>query len=483
MSEYKYIIFFVVLVLGVPVGILLCQMSSWFTKTFMVVMIWATAEPDKAGINFVSREFYRAATRGFEISLVDICALILAGNLFLTWDEQDRVLLPALSIPYLLYIGLALFSWALNAENIAMPGPVVVKQYTVIPPPYEYFETGLYPLFEISKLLRGFFVYWILVNYLQDRSYFKVIFVGLAVTTFYLTGLALRDRYINGIHRVKTTLGHANSFSTYMAMMGCILFPLLLYTRSLMKSFLLSFLIACTGVCVILTISRGGLLAFGVGTACSSLLIFYRAISVKNLLTSIVGLLLVAGVIVKSSDTLLARFVGDQDASGDMEYRGKYNSKAKLMAAEKPLGVGLGNFSAWSWNGYAERVDKNLPPGTPPHNIWFVNLGELGYPGLFLFALIWLRFYTIIIPAIYKTFNDNYLHFIAVACFSTSLVLHIQSMLQLGYRQTPQYFFMIIFTAMATAIYSLKSKTVEEGFQDGTEPAQKNIEVESLENI
>lgn len=49
----------------------------------MVVMIWATAEPDKVGINFVSREFYRAATRGFEISMLDICVLILAGNLLI----------------------------------------------------------------------------------------------------------------------------------------------------------------------------------------------------------------------------------------------------------------------------------------------------------------------------------------------------------------------------------------------------------------
>ena len=422
------------------------------------MMIWATAEPDKAGINFVSREFYRAATRGFEISLVDICALILAGNLLINWSDQKRIVFPALTVPYFLFISLAIISWALNAQNIQVPGPVTVKQYTVIPPPYTYFETGLYPLFEISKILRGIFIFWILVNYLQDREFFTVMFIGLGVTALYLTGLALQDRYLKGVHRVKTTLGHANSFSTYMAMMGCIMFPILLYTKSLLLSIIISFIIGCTGVCVILTISRGGLLAFGVGTACSMAILFHRSINIKNLALLFMGVFAAAGIVYKSSDTLLSRFVGSQNAGKDIEYRGKYNSKAKLMAAEKPLGVGLGNFSAWSWNKYAAQVDADLPPGTPPHNIWYINLGELGYPGLVAFILIWLRFYTIIIPAIIKSYKDKFLHYVAISCLSTSLVLHIQSMLQLGYRQTPQFFFMIIFTAMATAVYYLSSQ-------------------------
>ena len=50
-----------------------------------MLLIWSSCEPDKFGINFFSREFYRASTRGFELSLIDICALTLAGNLLINW--------------------------------------------------------------------------------------------------------------------------------------------------------------------------------------------------------------------------------------------------------------------------------------------------------------------------------------------------------------------------------------------------------------
>ena len=145
---------------------------------------------------FFSREFYRASTRGFELSLIDICALILAGNLIFNWGKTKRILFPALTFTYLFYLGIALLSWALNSQNLPVPDPVTTNKYTIYPPPYTHFELWLYPLFEISKIIRGIFLFWILVNYLQDDEYIKIIYVGLALTVVYLTLLALRDRYI-----------------------------------------------------------------------------------------------------------------------------------------------------------------------------------------------------------------------------------------------------------------------------------------------
>ena len=72
------------------------------------------------------------------------------------------------------------------------------------------------------------------------------------------------------------------------------------------------------------------------------------------------------------------------------------------MAKENVVGVGIGNFSAWSWLKYAAQVDEQLPPGTPPHNLWFINLGELGYPGLLAFILIWIKFYPEFLTSIYE---------------------------------------------------------------------------------
>lgn len=460
MSEYKYIIFFAVLFGGVPLGVVLCQVHKIFTKFFFVLLIWSSCEPDKLGINFFSREFYRASTRGFELSLIDICALILVGDLLLNWNNRKKIILPALCCPYLIYLGIALLSWALNSQNIATPDAVTTDKYTIHPPPYKNFELWLYPLFEISKILRGILLFWILVNYLQDSEYIKIIYWGLALTVLYLTALALRDRYIFGFHRIKTNLGHANSFSTYMAMMATMFFPLILYSKSWIKSGFYSVLVACSGLCVILTVSRGGLVAMGLGIFVSLCILFVKTIKIKNIILLSLGFVMTCGVLYKSSDTLLNRFFGKQDASKDMAYRGKYNKKAKLMAADNIVGVGIGNFSAWSWLKYASEVDEQLPPGTPPHNLWFINLGELGYPGLIAFACIWLRFFAIAVINIFKTRKDPFLLTVSAACIAACLALHFQSMLQLGYRQSPQYFLMIIISAIVVAIHH-KHKQLE----------------------
>ena len=453
MSEYKYIIFFAVLCAGVPLGVMLCQVHKTFTKAFFVLLIWSSCEPDKLGINFFSREFYRASTRGFELSLIDICALILAGNLLVNWDKHKKVLMPALSCPYLIYLTITLVSWALNCQNIATPDAVTTDKYTVHPPPYAQFELWLYPLFEISKIMRGIFLFWILVNYLQDSEYIKIIYWGLAMTVLYLTLLALRDRYLFGFHRIKTNLGHANSFSTYMAMLGTMFFPLILYSKSWFKSGLYSFLVACSGLCVILTVSRGGLVAMGLGIFVCLSILFFKTLKIKNIMLLALGFVMTCGVLYKSSDTLMNRFFGKQDASKDMAYRGKYNMKAKLMASDNLFGVGIGNFSAWSWLKYASEVDEELPPGTPPHNLWFINLGELGYPGLIAFILIWLRFFAIAVKNIITSRKDPFLLTVSASCLGACLALHFQSMLQLGFRQSPQYFLMIIISAVVVAIH------------------------------
>ena len=61
-----------------------------------------------------------------ELSLIDICALVLAGNLIINWSKTKRVLLPALTFTYLFYLGIALLSWALNSQNLPMPDPAPV---------------------------------------------------------------------------------------------------------------------------------------------------------------------------------------------------------------------------------------------------------------------------------------------------------------------------------------------------------------------
>ena len=97
-------------------------------------------------------------------------------------------------------------------------------------------------------------------------------------------------------------------------------------------------------------------------------------------------------------------------------------------------------------------VDPDLPPGTPAHNVWFLNLGELGYPGLAAFILFWVRWLFLGLPGLVRVPKDLP-HALRVGATASVFVCHVQSALQLGYRQTPLFLMLMIFLAITSAVH------------------------------
>jgi hypothetical protein len=441
--ETKYIFFMLSMILGVPAAIAACLSRPVLTRWVMGVLVWATCEPDLVGINFVSREFYRANTRGFEVSLVDLCVLVLLGFMLLKRKEYPMRWRPPLTWPTALYLLVGVIAWMQAGPSL----PVPVEARTV---PYDVFEVGLYPLFELAKIVRGFLLYLAVVNYVRDEKAARAVLWGVGLTALYMGYLAITSRYLHGVNRVRTTLGHPNSLATYMAMMGAFVYAFLLQSRTLGRSLWFGFLTLLCVVAVILTISRGGLAALVFGIWINTLVILPRHLNLKNVAVISMGVVAAGLVLFVAMDTLLNRFVKEQSAAADMAYRGLYNAEARLMAREHPWGVGFGNFSAWSWSRYAELVDPDLPPGTPAHNNWYLTLGEVGRPGVIVLAILWIRYLALAVPFYFRSRN-GLIHTLALAGCTSVVVDHIQSCLQLGYRQTPMYFLMMLFVGLTVA--------------------------------
>ncbi len=446
--ETKYLIFGVVVLLGVPAGTVACLIYPALTRWVMVVLIWSTCEPNLLGINFVSREFYRANTRGFEVNAADLCALVLFFFMLLKRKDYPLRLFPPLTLPTVLYLLVGLISWTQVGPLLAVPEEAVLV-------PYPLFEVKLYPLFELAKIARGFFLYLVIVNYVRDEKSARAVMLGVVVTAVYMSWSAISSRYLYGVNRVRATLGHPNSLATYMAMLGIFTYALLLQSRNYLTSAFYGLVTMLCGVSVILTISRGGLLALALGIWVNTLTLFPRHVNVKNILMLSAGILAALCVLFVAMDTLLNRFVGQQSASEDMAYRSLYNSEAKLMAREHHWGVGLGNFSAWSWVKYAKEVDPDMPPGTPAHNNWYLTLGEIGVPGVLALALLWLRYFTLAAPFYFSSRKDL-MHALAVASCTAVLADHLQSCLQLGYRQSPMYSMMMILVGLTVAAWYVR---------------------------
>ncbi len=447
----KLLLFYAAFLFGVPALILAGLVIRPFKKILMMVMCFSLCYPEQLSINLMSREGYRMATRGFELGLFDICSISLFFIMVLQPRGNRFRWFPPLTVVSGIYILFGIVSWLLAPGRIPVPADVYAANTAGGYAFYDYFETGLYPLFELSKIIRGGFAYLVVVNFLRDEEHFRTLITALLIVTFVITFEALVGRYVRGYHRISATLGHPNSLGTFMGMMGTLMFGITLFRNTFMSSGTFAIATAAALISVLLTISRGALSSLVLGLWMDVSALFHRYLNFKNFTILFIGSLVALGLFFVAADTLSSRFLVQQDAVSDIEYRGLYNQEAKGMARDHAFGVGLGNFSTYSWIKYGEDVGLN-EYGTPAHNLLYLTLGELGFPGLIAFLLFWLRFYSIGLPFLFRRRNAL-IYAVAASATTASMIGHIQNLLQLSYRQTSIYMFNQILIGLVVAAW------------------------------
>ena len=280
--DLKLLLFSAAFLFGIPALILAGLLIRPFKKILMAVMCFSLCYPEQFSINFVSRESYRMATRGFELGLFDMCAIALFFVMVFQPRGHRFRWFPPLTLAHGIYILIALISWALTPARIAVPSDTLAIYAGAGYEFYDYFETGLYPLFELSKVLRGGFAYLVIINFVRDEEHMKSLIGALLMVTFVITVEALISRYIKGYHRIGATLGHPNSLGTFMGMMGTLMFGIALFRTTFLSSGTFAIATAASMVSVLLTISRGALSAFVLGIWMDVSSLFHRYLTFKN---------------------------------------------------------------------------------------------------------------------------------------------------------------------------------------------------------
>ena len=92
----KDLIALVLLGCGIAGGVGVACVWKRARDFFFVLMIFLSPMTEFVDVNFVSRDWYRGTTRGFEVSLVDVLSLSLLGALVLAPRRgQSRGFWPA----------------------------------------------------------------------------------------------------------------------------------------------------------------------------------------------------------------------------------------------------------------------------------------------------------------------------------------------------------------------------------------------------
>ena len=464
--ELKHYIFF----LGAGCSLLLATWvvaSRWMAR--LVFALFLLSFLYIIDVNFVSHEWYRGSTRGFEFSVTDLLLGVLVLSLFiqrklLGQDNRSIDWVPKGSLPVLLFITVA----ALSLTGADHP---------------------LYGLFELSKMVKGYLIFWVVANTVKSPGLVRLVFVTLCLTAGVEIAYGALEHF-SRIYRIRGTLPHPNSLAMLMNMMV----PLFLadaLRRGGRQALMLFPLIAGAVTVVILTFSRGGWIGLAVSMGVVIAVCLWQTPSPRLVGILVLGALALSPVVVRKFPHIVTRW---KDAPAEALYsRLKLNEGAYLMMAQSPLlGVGINNSAAWlqqkekdvggdpfqritgrsrfnlvlgSLQLSAERLEQEIEAltyvegGTLIHNIYLITAAETGLLGLGAFVLIGLRFGWIAVSAT-RARHPGLVGSVAVGILGGFLATYVQGLAEWEIRQT--HLFYLFWTLMGLLVAIDRMPVVEE---------------------
>lgn len=449
------VIFWAAFLGSMTFGVAACRANKNALYFFFLMMILFTGI-EHGSINFFSREYYRGATRGFEFHGSFLCAVVLAITMLLQTEQYKIRWFVPLTIPTLCFVCVGVISWITITSIFGYEtvNPHQLQSFDAYTPTYPSLEIGLYPAFEIAKILCGFFVFWVTINIFTHQNMIRIVLVAFCIAILYFTCFALIQRYVFGIYRA-SAFGDTNVLNSYIGMIGVFLIPFAFQTKKPSTSILLWMFIGLSFICIILTVSRSSLAGFVLAGGLVGLFSLTRFMSLRNValpsFCAFIGVLL----LIRASNTLIERFFYAEPIDVSLEGRELYIKEAISMARDHFFGIGPNNFSAFVSFQYAQEIDPNLSSGALAHNVWYLTLGEYGWPGLIAFMILWIRFYQILLSSLFnkKLTQNPVIYATLLGILASSIVLQFQDYYHFAYRITPIFFLTQIIMGLTVKIY------------------------------
>lgn len=448
--EAKDLIALALLLVAIPTGILIAAFSQRARDAAFFMMVAGTVITDRLDVNLLSHYWYRGTSRGLEFSFVDLLAIsVFAGSFLMPRPGKSRFYWPAsfgLMLVFFLYAGVSVM----------------------------LAEPKMYGVFELFKMVRGFFFFLAAALYVRSQRELGILVLALGCAVCFEGVWALKQRLIGGIDRVPGTLEHENSLSMYICLVAPIFVAAATSSLPRLLRVLSAVAIGAAAVCSVLTISRAGIPIFAlVMLGATAFCVSWRITPKKILAVSLI-VLCVAGLSFKTWDSLKGRYAEasfkDEYLDDQQEGRGYYLRLARVIVEDKFFGVGLNNWSFWVSKKYGAMVGRpyddygdvrtNKPDdqtiedlvwAAPAHNLAALTVGELGVPGLMLFALLWVRWFQMGFRFLFKR-TPEAMHRLGIGLFFCLCGIFLHSLTEWTFRQTHIF---LTFNILAGTLASL----------------------------
>jgi hypothetical protein len=391
--------------------------------------------------------------------LVDILSIsLLASAILAPRRGQSRGFWPA-------SFGLMLIFFCYACFNVALADPKI------------------FGLFELSKMLRGLTIFLAVAFFVRGERELRLFVLALGLVVSYEGLLALKQRYVYGMHRVPGSVDDSNSLSVFFCTTAPIFVAVInaRFPKFLKALAAMAIALACVGV--ILTISRAGVVILGLVLLGAALMTMSWHVTPKKIVIALLVVAGVSGVLAKSWKTLQSRF---QETNLSAEYantknlgRGYYIRVAKAIAEDRLFGVGLNNWSYWVSQQYGPKLGYRfvkyrgtdaepstiIPPDSnvdeaqaaPAHSLGALTAGELGLPGLVLFAILWIRWFQMGASFLWQRTPEP-MRRLGVGLFFGLAGLFLQSLTEWVFRHSPIYYTAHILLGVLASLYWLKRR-------------------------
>ncbi len=425
----KYLVFFTVLILGVPIGYIFSKKNEKIEYFILFIVLFFTCRVDSATINFFSHETYRGTTRGFEIAVVDIAVLILFLLVVYRGNIYQIKILPPGSILLFIYFLISFISIRNSGVTI-----------------YSYFE--------LLKMLRMYFFYWILYNYIQDLKHIDIIIKFIGIIIIYIFLVVIQQKYLQGIYQVNGPFPHQNSLVMYMIVFSSIIFAALLNIRgTTFKTIYLFTVFGMSGICIISTLSRAGLACFALSLLLIFLLSYCSGFSLKKISFTFLFIILAGAVLYKAMDTIIERFEKAPEESATT--RVDLAHGAVRMANDKFFGIGINNFglkinAPYKYGDHIKRGAWNEKEGIV-ETVYLLIAAETGWLNLIIFLIFIFKFYFINIFNYFRYRQTEY-NFIPIALVGALSAIYFESALEWVLKQTGNYYQLMLIFALIAAM-------------------------------
>ncbi|HTL66031.1 MAG TPA: O-antigen ligase family protein [Lacunisphaera sp.] len=416
-----------------------------------------------------SAYWYRGTTRGFEFTGIDVLAFgLLLSSLIRPRPSQPRWFWPVGLAPMLLFL-----AYCIGSTLFATP--------------------MIFGLYEISKMLRALMFFTATAFFVRDRRDLGVLVLALAAAVGAETVLALRERYLLGLYRPHGTLDHSNSLSLYLCMVTPVLIAagcsqLTAWIRWICWGAVLA---AC--VTILLTLSRAGLPIFVLVVGGALLWAGSWRPTPLRALAGAIAVVALAGLFVNAWPLLSERY-GQSTLHqelfepGEGETRGYYFRQAAVMLEQHPFGVGLNNWSYWVSREYGKPLGMNYqnyddllyaPPSdlaymyrfaAPAHDLGVLTAAELGWTGLAVLALVWLRWLWNGAGFLFGR-DDDVRRKIGLGIFFGLVGVFLQSLTEWTFRQTPIFLTVHMLVGVLAALRMQRQLAAARAAQEAAESA------------